>query len=92
MNPPTKFALMRAGRARLERSISKMAEADEPAPAVPTMEIDGVRYKEAPLLGRLNDCTGCAFKHEPCNQAWQVSKDAFGDNCEARRVIYIRAD
>ena len=64
------------------------------APAVPTMEIDGARYKEAPER-EAGMCAGCEFKRNArlCDACKLPAAAAFGDgDCNARRVIYIRAD
>lgn len=60
------------------------------APAVPTMVIDGVQYVEEPDSGR--GCVGCAFKGDVdgCMDAEKAGIEAFGDDCQARDVIYIR--
>ncbi len=68
-----------------------------PAPAVPTMEIDGVLYKEAPDNGQDTDaCVGCAFQNTPgtyqCLEVEKAAIKVFGDECSTRRTIYIRVD
>lgn len=67
-------------------------EAPQPAP-VPTMQIDGVRYREAP---ETDTCKGCAFYNGPhCAMARSIDSEAgpvFGGNCVDRNVIYIRAE
>lgn len=69
---------------------------EAPEPSVPTMEIDGVLYCEAPERGGVygeDNCHGCAFDNDMdlCNRGSHQARSAFGLSCGIRRVIYIRA-
>lgn len=110
MKPPTKFELMRAGRARaaarrppvrrdgiggiLDDMYLKHAgkyvpvRVSAPTP-VPTMEVDGVKYREAPeTIG----CLGCAFNGPRCTaELRDLGQASFGGWCGTREVIYIKA-
>lgn len=109
MNPPTKFSKMRANREAYEwrkRDMTPYREAVKAGvtaerllaapltpPAVPTMEVDGMKYKEAPDEGA--SCHGCAFADDPrsCADFFAPLADkAFGGPCGRRNVIYIRAE
>lgn len=62
-------------------------------PAVPFMEIDGVRYVEAPSEG-LDCCAGCARKGATgltCFLMEERARPVFGGSCDERGVIYIKA-
>ena len=101
MSKPTKFDLMRAGRERAEwmRSSLQYPRLHQPAcpisePVVPTMEIDGVKYHEAPEREGANVCDGCAFYGlggRACDRTTEPADTAFGVHCMDRNVIYIRA-
>lgn len=59
-----------------------------PAP-VPSMVIEGVEYVEHPC----ETCEGCYFEKRSCHTCSEVEDfavPAFGGNCRARSVIYIR--
>jgi hypothetical protein len=94
---PTKFEIMRNNRADAAnrawvRGVNAQGFAPiNPEPAVPTMEIDGVRYREAP---ETQGCRGCAFSENAyaCLTAAGKWDHAFDGGCAARRVIYIRAE
>jgi hypothetical protein len=89
---PTKFEIMRWNRSAANARATWVVPA-APAPAVPVMEVGGELYREASTLGRSNDCKGCEYPgHLGCAPAWRAAEAAFGGNCEARRVIYIRAE
>lgn len=103
MKPPTKFELMRRNREnvglrRLLNDVDALIEADKtlfaPEPAVPTMEIDGVRYRESkPAI--YQDCEGCAFMQAqpPCEVVNEAAQAAFGRDCYGGSgVIYIKAE
>ena len=103
MDKPTKFALMRKNRNLREWRIADAALVAEqealtmraPKPAVPTMEIDGVRYREVPEAGVRDEdgCYGCAFENDVslCQSSAAPAIDAFGQGCSMRRVIYGKA-
>lgn len=67
-----------------------------PAPSTQpaTMEVDGALYREQPITGPLNVCTGCAFEERDggCEPAWTRAAEAFGENCGTRHVIYVKAE
>jgi hypothetical protein len=74
-----------------QRYTATATKAEEPV--MPTMEIDGVRYREESVPGPTNTCKGCEYPgHLGCAPAWRAAEAAFGGSCEARRVIYIRAE
>ncbi len=90
LTPPAFFA-------RQNMTREQFAEQYEQRPAVPTMEIDGVLYKEAPDNGQDTDaCVGCAFQNTPgtyqCLEVEKAAIKVFGDECSTRRTIYIRVD
>lgn len=59
-------------------------------PAVPTMEIDGVLYREEP---EVSICEDCAFQHlAGCEAVHETAVSVFGAYCGPRGVIYIRAE
>lgn len=72
--------------------------ADLATPAPPThpttMEVDGALYREQPITGPLNVCTGCAFvaRDGGCKPAWSRAAETFGENCDTRRVVYVKAE
>ncbi len=86
----TKFELMRANRGRVLKVPASFPALPE-TPAVPYMEIDGVKYVEAPEPNDEDRCLGCCWEFSPCafitDKAWRV----FGADCVSRRVIYIKA-
>lgn len=87
----TKFDKMRANRERVLKAPASFPALTE-TPTVPYMEIDGVKYVEAPEINTGGDrCEGCAFDHEPCCRMYMEAKRAFGADCDARDVIYIEA-
>ena len=105
MTPPTKFELMRRNRSMAAYRAAKAAESPAqvvskiaageyravlpPAPAVPTMKIDGASYREVKADG----CSGCAFVTQSrCRAIEPHTELAFGGPCEVRSVIYVRAD
>lgn len=88
-SPAQVVAKIAAGEYRVE-----LPSESPPSPAVPTMEIDGMRYREAPER-EAGMCAGCEFKRNArlCDACTLPAAAAFGDgDCNARRVIYIRAD
>jgi hypothetical protein len=105
MSKPTKFDLMRANRDLAEWRIRGRAPDTEAigygltgecAAVVPTMKIDGVKYREAPGLGAddWHSCAGCAFEAAPdmvCDSASDAGYAGFGASCGSRGVIYIKA-
>lgn len=89
MPKPTKFDLMRAGRERLSAIQREPSIFDGLLP-VPTMEIDGVPYREAP---ETDTCHGCAFFDSGnCRSRSSAAVPVFGGDCVDRNVIYIRAE
>lgn len=86
----TKFELMRANRERVLKVPASFPALPE-APEVPYMEIDGVKYVEAPEPKRENTCQGCAFDAVDCYPARHGASVAFGASCYHRRAIYIKA-
>lgn len=59
-------------------------------PSVPSMFVGGVEYVEA---RDANGCDGCAFDPDKCHVDADhivAARKAFGDDCGARGVIYIR--
>jgi hypothetical protein len=99
---PTKFEIMRNNRADAAnrawvRGVNAQGFAPiDPEPAVPTMEIDGVRYREAPE-GETTFCFGCAFFSDSnrclmTHANFRVAEAAFGGNCSENYRIYIRAE
>ena len=97
MNPPTKFQKMRIGRTRLEIAAERepVTELHEQRPSVPTMEIDGVRYREASDNDAVTPCFECAFYDAGCHERqphWRKAEQAFGGDCIERKVIYIKAE
>lgn len=89
----SKFDLMRNNRevAACRIHYARAVDAAQPVhAAVPTMEIDGVKYREAPDTG--SGCDGCAFD-AGCRASYRDAADkAFGGRCSRRGVIYIRAE
>ena len=83
-------AKLMSGQRRFNpRDTELFQSAPTPAPAVPTMEIDGVRYREEKSVG----CSGCAFVSQSrCRAIEPATELAFGGPCEKRDVIYLRAD
>jgi hypothetical protein len=54
-----------------------------------TMTVEGVQYVEAPLI---KACDGCAFyRRDSCLDIGHAAREAFGESCGSRRVIYIHA-
>ena len=54
-----------------------------------TMIVEGVQYVEAPLI---KACEGCAFyPRDSCLDIGNAAREAFGESCGSRRVIYIHA-
>ena len=106
MPRPTKFELMRANRDAADwrnrdrapsRENVKAWVPPKQLAAVPTMQVDGVRYRE--VQDNWSDtgaCAGCAFQNAPdgyqCLKVEPVAIEAFGGDCAERRVIYIRAE
>ncbi len=114
MERPTKFQLMRdnryvaearvaeQARASLQRLIADAKAGISPVFVVPTMEIDGVKYRELPEWtgnGLRRTCEGCAFDTSPTS-CWldsreganELARATFGGFCGTRKVIYIRAE
>ena len=104
MPRPTKCEIMRERRevraCNIHYAAALAAEsAPAVAPAVPTMEIDGLLYRESPELPEeqregLGNCYGCAFDNniDRCVTAGKDSAAAFGGDCRTRPVIYISAE
>ena len=71
----------------------------EAARKKPTMTIDGVEYFEAPEPGvypihmAARACVACdLYMTDGCSKAYIGAADnAFGGDCQERRVIYVRA-
>lgn len=97
MKPPTKFENMRRARDRAfylglrGHEVEAKDAAPWQQPPVPTMEVDGVKYREVPVLFG-NGCKGCAWESVYCTHRHDVAIEAFGDSCGPRRVIYIKAE
>jgi hypothetical protein len=94
MPKPVKFDLMRANRevaaCRIYYERAVAVAPAEPAPAVPTMDVDGALYREAP---EVNECDDCSFYEADCFGTIEAAaRRAFGGPCSARNVIYIRAE
>lgn len=101
----TKFELMRLNRKKADARSRNAYRAESPsggrglqtlAAAVPTMEIDGVKYREAPADAD-NTCSGCAGASIDdgsflCDRLLDVAMDMFGVGCGTRNVIYIKAE
>lgn len=106
MSRPTKFDLMRANRDAADwrnrdrqpyQEAVKAGVTAERLTAVPSMELYGVKYVEAP---ETNICDGCALNGGGLNcrlpNGWHddnpLTLRAFGGGCMNRRVIYVRAE
>ena len=89
-------AKLMSGQRRFNpRDTELFQPAPTPAPAVPTMEIDGVRYREASESDAVAPCLECAFYNTGCHEGkpqWRKAEQAFGGDCIERSVIYLRAD
>ena len=109
MKPPSKFQLMRQNRESHEwraRDTTPYIQAVKAgvtaerllAASIETvMELDGVKYREAPEpKGGLNGdcCRGCAFDNDidSCDRGSRMGRAAFGISCGSNRTIYIRAE
>jgi hypothetical protein len=91
---PSKFDLMRWNRELAQTRVAANPigfTAPAPAPVVPFMEIDGVKYREKGTT-TTNGCIGCAFSGLDCADANDAAEKAFGGRCWRRGVIYIRAN
>jgi hypothetical protein len=86
----TKFEKMRANRERVLK-VPASFPALPKTPEVPFMEIDGVKYVEAPELSIEDRCRGCNWEFFPCSQIVDKAERAFGTDCTVRDVIYIKA-
>ena len=96
MKPPTKFELMRRNRKKADARSRDAYYAESSigsrglqtlAAAVPAMEIDGVKYREAP---ETNGCDGCAFDAYCSTDIRAIAMAAFGRSCAS--CIYIKAE
>jgi hypothetical protein len=85
----TKFDKMRAHRVRW---VAQPIKAQEAAPQVPVMFVDGQAYVE--VRERIG-CHGCAFYrpgNDECTEAWMTGETVFGGSCSQRNVIYLKAE
>ncbi|MDE2202711.1 MAG: hypothetical protein KGJ38_08285 [Burkholderiaceae bacterium] len=55
---------------------------------------NGRAYRERQCAPRENTCHTCAFSPITCveNGQWFAMRNAFGDNCMKRAVVYVRAE